>query len=54
VGGRKLDDFKELGGKLKVVSCGLEKLVIPSYLIRIINNMYCSKLDPNKPLEATV
>jgi len=54
VGGRKLDDFKKLGDKLKVVSCGIEILLACIYLIWIISNMKCFEVDPNKPLEATV
>jgi len=33
MGGRKLDDFKKLGDKLKVVLCSYEELLAPIYLV---------------------
>ena len=33
MGGRKLDDFKKLGGKLKVVLCSFEELLVLIYLV---------------------
>jgi hypothetical protein len=33
MGGGELDDLKEVGCELKIVSCSVEKLIIPGYLI---------------------
>ena len=34
MGGRDIDDLKEVGHKLKIVSCDVEKLMVLSYLIQ--------------------
>ena len=54
MGGRKLDNLKKFGDKLKVVSDGIEMLPATNYLIWVISDMEYFEIDPNKPLEATV
>ena len=37
MGGGDIDDFEEGSHKLKIVSCGVEKFAIFSYLIRCVS-----------------
>ena len=40
MGGRDIDNLKEVGYKLKVVSCSVEKLMIISYLIHGVHECH--------------
>ena len=44
MGGRDIDDLKEVGHKLKKVSCGVEKLMVLSHLIWGVSIMKNSRV----------